>query len=68
MAKENKYARTAIECVKIYQEKNSIEDLWVKHVKQNFPLSESSQTKPCPKNTFLNLCEASFVKVIPKED
>ena len=28
--------------------------------------SESSKTKPCPKNTFLGLCEAGFVKGIPK--
>jgi hypothetical protein len=26
--------------------------------------SESSKTKPCPKNTFLGLCEAGFVKGI----
>jgi hypothetical protein len=28
--------------------------------------SESSKTKPCPKNTFLGLCEAGLVKGIPK--
>jgi hypothetical protein len=39
--------------------------LCTRSVKEVFP-TKSSQEKPCPKTTFLGLCEAGFVKGIPK--
>jgi hypothetical protein len=39
--------------------------LCTRSVKEVFP-TKSAQEKPCPKNIFLGLCEAGFVKGIPK--
>tara|TARA_B110000908_G_C10125653_1_gene389720 strand:+ start:162 stop:539 length:378 start_codon:yes stop_codon:yes gene_type:complete len=63
MSNYNEYGVVAIEAAK---EKGSPKDNWLKEVQKAFFASESSKTKPCPKNIFLGLCETGFVKGIPK--
>jgi hypothetical protein len=63
MSNYNEYGVVAIEAAK---EKGSPKDNWLKEVQKAFFDSKSAQEKSCPKTTFLGLCEAGFVKGIPK--
>lgn len=58
----NNYGKTAKEVV---TKGGDPIKLWKIAVERNFT-SESAKIKGCPKNTFLGLCEAGFVKGIPK--
>jgi hypothetical protein len=65
MKKHNGYGISAIKAVKNKHLFSTPKEAWEFAVDDSFK-SESSKAKGCPKNAFLGLCEAGFVKGIPK--
>ena len=61
----NNYGLTAIRAIEIFKNNNSPEEAW-KEAALEIMTSESAQKKGCPKSAFLGLCEAGFIKGIPK--
>ncbi|MBF0098864.1 MAG: hypothetical protein HQM04_14215 [Magnetococcales bacterium] len=43
-------------------------EAWNSAVRDEFPHSESSQKKGCPRDAFLSLCEMGLLKNVPKGD
>lgn len=60
------YSTVAVKAAKLAaNEKINPVEAWEHCAKNEFPVSEASQKKSCPKNTFLGLCEEGLVKGIP---
>lgn len=59
-----RYGEAAVKAVRLIQDNtyNSPREAWAQAVLEVFPDSRSMQEKPCPKGTFLGLCEAGVVK------
>jgi hypothetical protein len=61
-----KYGTAAVKAVALIAEKNyEPEAAWCEMAKEMFPNSVESQKKPCPRNTFLGLCEEGLIKGVP---
>jgi hypothetical protein len=59
------YSIAAIKAAEMLQQTKTTPELaWERAVRIAFPNSKSSQEKPCPKNTFLALCETGKLKGI----
>lgn len=71
MAKENKnlFGRSAINAVKLFTsgKEKSVNEAWQSAIEKETS-NENTQKKPCPKCTFLGLCEVGLVKGIPKDN
>ncbi len=62
------YKNVAIHAARLAKDNNMHPlNAWQVCVEQQYPLSESSQLKSCPKNTFLGLCEQGKVLGIPSK-
>jgi hypothetical protein len=61
------YGNAAVRAVALIQrgECGTAPDGWKIAVKEQFPNSESSRAKSCPKSAFLGLCEDGFVNDVP---
>ena len=63
----NKYGKAALSATKHYSENPlDIVKSWKYAVMEQFPTQEASRKKGCPKTAFLGLCEAGYVKGVPK--
>jgi len=62
-----KFGVAAITAVRIYTEGKvaTIPDAWGLAVQEIFPNSPSSQSKGCPKGTFLGICDSGCVIGVP---
>jgi hypothetical protein len=62
-----KYGAAAVMAANLYTKgsASSPKDAWNSAVTKTFPNSKSSQTKGCPRNSFLGLCESGAVSGIP---
>lgn len=66
-AKMGKYGKAAVIASQILVKPKTMtpRDAWDTAVAQVFPDSESSQTKGCPRDTFLSLCEMGLLENVP---
>lgn len=66
----SKFGETAIEATKLCRndEVDSPMTGWKKAASINFPQSQSSQEKGCPRSAYLGLCENGLVRDIPSGD
>jgi hypothetical protein len=62
----NGYGKTAVKAVILYAngKASSIVDAWEIAARENFS-TPSSQTKACPRTTFLGVCESGLVVGVP---
>jgi hypothetical protein len=65
---DNKYGQVAVKAARmlIKYPGTPPEEAWSKATKEIFFDSSSSQTKSCPKATFLGLCEEGYVQGVQK--
>ena|ERR1039457_114825 len=61
-----KYGETAVRAVRLYAngKASSIVDVW-EIVARETLTTESTQKKPCPRSTFLGVCESGIVVGVP---
>ncbi len=62
-----KYGNVAIKAVELFRTQNesNLVDAWNIAAKEIFKDKDPSIKKPCPKDTFLGLCEEGLIKDIP---
>jgi hypothetical protein len=61
-----KFGKTALDayCLLISKEVPDPKTAWKRSAEKNMSHSEAMQKKPCPKNTFIGLCDAGLLKDI----
>ena len=71
MTKSSKYGEAAIKATKFYRmdgETTSPRCAWEKAVKEVFPNRKTSQSKSCPRDAYVGLCQEGLVRDIPARD